>query len=191
MNRRLKKWYLHFLTTMPGEIGILARAKYYQTYVGNYVRIRTGVIITNPEKLKIGKCVNINHDTVIRAKYGVEIGDYTMISWRVNILSQNHNHRLNSTPFRFQGYTGKKVVIGKNCWVGCNVSILPGVTIGDNCVIGASSIITKNIPKNSVVVGVNKVIQTTSESYPPSINEFKQTQPPLPPEITYTPHSTA
>jgi len=161
---------------MPGDLGILTRAKYYKSYVGNYVLIRTGVIISDPKKLKIGKSVNINHDAVIRAKYGVEIGDYTMISWRVNILSQNHNHRINGIPFRFQGYSGDKVVIGKNCWIGCNVTILSGVKIGDNCVIGASSVITKDIPDNSVVVGVNKIVRTMCEPYSQSPLELVHSQ---------------
>ncbi len=51
------------------------------------------------------------------------------------------------------GYTSKPVKIGKYVWIGANVVILPGVEIGDNAVIGAGAIITKNIPANSVAVG--------------------------------------
>ena len=73
------------LKDLPGTIGILARAKYYKPFFGEYALIRQGVEITHPNMIKTGKQVNINHDTVIRARYGVSIGDYTMISWRCNI----------------------------------------------------------------------------------------------------------
>ena len=127
------------------------------------------MVISHPKYLRLGKHVNINQDTIIRSRYGVEIGDYTLVSWRCNILSQNHNHKLNGVPFRFQGYSGAKIKIGRNCWIGCNSTILPGVTIGDNCVTGANSVITRDIPANSVVVGVNRIIRTID---PQGINTY-------------------
>jgi acetyltransferase-like isoleucine patch superfamily enzyme len=48
---------------------------------------------------------------------------------------------------------GKEVIIGDNVWIGGNATILPGTTIGDNCVIGAGSVVTKSIPHNSLAVG--------------------------------------
>lgn len=45
------------------------------------------------------------------------------------------------------------VTIGNSVWIGCNVSILPGVTIGDNCTIGAGSVVTRDIPANSLAAG--------------------------------------
>jgi len=160
MNRRIKQLYLCLLRLLPTQIGILARAKHYKPFFGNHTLIRQGVIITHPQNMKTGRNVNINHDTVIRARYGVTIGDHTMISWRVNILSQNHRHNPNGVPYRYQGYEGTPIKIGSNCWIGCNATILPGVEIGDNCVIGASSVITKNVPDNSVIVGVDRLVKT-------------------------------
>ena len=159
MNRVLRRLYVFFLSFIPGRVGILLRARYYKPFIGNSALIRYGVVITHPENLKVGKMVSIGIDSFIRSAYGVTIGDYTMISWRVNILAQNHRHILNGIPYRFQGYTGAPIRIGSNCWIGCNVSILPGVTIGDNCVIGASSVITKDIPDDCIVVGVNRVVK--------------------------------
>ena len=55
---------------------------------------------------------------------------------------------------RYQGAQySLPVHIGENVWIGANVSILPGVTIGDNCVIGAGSVVTHSIPANSVTYG--------------------------------------
>lgn len=58
----------------------------------------------------------------------------------------------------------KPVHIGNNCWFGASVTVCPGVTIGDNCVIGAGSVVTKNIPPNSFAAGVPcKVIREITE----------------------------
>lgn len=98
---------------------------------------------------KIGKNVFINSCCHFQDNGGIEIGDGTMLGCRVVIATLNHDinpkTRLNSTP--------KPVKIGKNVWVGANCTILPGVTIGDNSVIGAGSVVVKDIPANSVAVG--------------------------------------
>lgn len=47
----------------------------------------------------------------------------------------------------------KPIIVGNNVWIGGNVTVLPGVVIGDNCVIGAGSVVTKDIPDNSLAVG--------------------------------------
>ena len=185
VNRRINELFVSLLRRIPSKFGNIARAKYYQKFVGNYALIRYGVIISHPKNLRLGNGVSIGYNTIIRAKNGVEIGDYTMISWRVNILSLNHNHCLNGVPFRFQGSSGEKVVIGQNCWIGCNVSIMSGVKIGDNCVIGASSVITKDIPDNSVVVGVNKIVRTLHAPYSQPPPELIQRQVHPPSQITH------
>lgn len=59
----------------------------------------------------------------------------------------------------------KPVTIGRNCWLGANVTVCPGVSIGDNCVIGAGSVVTRDIPANSLAVGVPcRVIREVNES---------------------------
>ena len=59
----------------------------------------------------------------------------------------------------------KPVKIGNDCWFGANVTVCPGVTIGDNCVIGAGSVVTRDIPANSFAAGVPcKVIRTITEA---------------------------
>lgn len=98
---------------------------------------------------KIGKKVFINSCCHFQDNGGIEIGDETMIGPRVSIVTLNHDinpaTRLNATP--------KPVKIGKNVWICADCTILPGVTIGDNSVIGAGSVVTKNVPDNVVVAG--------------------------------------
>ena len=98
---------------------------------------------------KIGKQVFINSCCHFQDNGGIEIGDGTMLGCRVVIATLNHDinpeTRINATP--------KPVKIGKKVWIGANCTILPGVTIGDNSVIGAGSVVVKSIPANSVAVG--------------------------------------
>lgn len=98
---------------------------------------------------KIGKCVFINSCCRFQDNGGIEIGDNTMIGPNVTIVTLNHDinpeTRINAVP--------KPVKIGKNVWIGADCTILPGVTIGENSVIGAGSVVTKDVADNVVVAG--------------------------------------
>lgn len=99
----------------------------------------------------LGKNVMINYDCVFLDVCPIQIGDYTLIGPGTHIYAACHcldpKKRRNNEEF------GKPVVIGKNVWIGGKCIILPGVTIGDNAVIGAGSVVTKDIPANVVAVG--------------------------------------
>lgn len=81
----------------------------------------------------------------------IYVGDHTMIGPNVIIATGGHPIL---PPLREQGYQyNLPVHIGRNCWLGAGVIILPGVTIGDNTVVGAGSVVTKDLPANVVAVG--------------------------------------
>ena len=98
---------------------------------------------------KLGKNVFINSCCRFQDNGGIEIGDKTMIGPNVTIVTVNHEinpeTRINAIP--------KPVKIGKNVWIGADCTILPGVTIGENSIIGAGSVVTKDVPANIVVAG--------------------------------------
>lgn len=96
----------------------------------------------------------------------IEIGADCLIGSDVLITDNDHGINLNLTgvPYREQPLTSSPVTIGKNVWIGEKVCILKGVKIGDNCVIGAGSVVTKSIPANCVAVGnPAKVIKRFSQ----------------------------
>ena len=81
----------------------------------------------------------------------IYVGDHTMIGPNVIIATGGHPVL---PELREQGYQyNMPVHIGRNCWIGAGAIILPGVTIGDNTVVGAGSVVTKDLPANVVAVG--------------------------------------
>lgn len=78
----------------------------------------------------------------------LEIGEDTIWAWNFNIQTGNHGF------IDRNEYEIKSIKIGKNCWIGGNVTILPGVQLGDNITIGANSVVTKSFPSNVVIAGV-------------------------------------
>ena len=98
-----------------------------------------------------GKNIYANFNLTLVDDTHIYIGDYTMIGPNVVISTAGHPilPELREKSYQFN----IPVHIGKNCWLGAGVIVLPGVTIGDNSVIGAGSIVTKDIPANVVAVG--------------------------------------
>jgi len=84
----------------------------------------------------------------------LEIGADTMIGAHSYVITENHGTQQKGVPYARQGYVGADVLIGKNVWIGCHVTILPGVTIGNNAIIGAGAVVTKNIPSGETWGGV-------------------------------------
>jgi acetyltransferase-like isoleucine patch superfamily enzyme len=78
---------------------------------------------------------------------GIEIEDGVMIGPESAMLTVNYE------PKNIRVVMTKKIRIKRNAWIGARVSILPGVTIGENAIIGTGSVVTKDIPDNSIAVG--------------------------------------
>ena len=98
-----------------------------------------------------GKCVYANFNFTAVDDTHIYVGDYTMFGPNVILATAGHPifPKLRTQAYQYN----MPVHIGKNCWLGAGVIVLPGVTIGDNTVIGAGSVVTKDIPSNVVAVG--------------------------------------
>lgn len=113
------------------------------------VRILTPFICDFGNRVKFGKGVFINHSAILSASGGIEFEDGVMVAPGVRIATINHDMNRRHTI-----YTYGKVTIKKNAWVGMNVTICPGVTIGKYAVIAAGAVVTKDVPDYAVVGGV-------------------------------------
>ena len=98
-----------------------------------------------------GKCVYANFNFTAVDDTHIYVGDYTMFGPNVILATAGHPilPKLRQEAYQYN----MPVHIGKNCWLGAGVIVLPGVTIGDNTVIGAGSVVTKDIPSNVVAIG--------------------------------------
>ena len=101
------------------------------------------------KNITIGKNVFINSCCKFQDQGGITIGDGCLIGHNVIITTLNHVEE----PSQRQSILPISVCIGKNVWIGANVTIVPGVTIGDNAIIGAGSTVVKSIPPNTIAVG--------------------------------------
>jgi acetyltransferase-like isoleucine patch superfamily enzyme len=109
------------------------------------------VIIHFPEKVSIGDNLSIAEFTHIWGRGKVEIGNNVLIASHVIITSQTHD---TFSPLMRLSQVDKPVVIKDNVWIGANAIILPGVCIGQGSIVGAGSVVTKDISPNSIVAGV-------------------------------------
>ena len=98
-----------------------------------------------------GKNVYANFNLTMVDDGHIYVGDYTMFAPGVIVATAGHPilPELRETVYQYN----MPVHIGKNCWIGAGAIILPGVTIGDQVVVGAGSVVTKDLPSNVVAVG--------------------------------------
>lgn len=113
------------------------------------VRILTPFICDFGNRVTFGKDVFINHSAILSASGGIEFEDGCMAAPGLRIATINHDMNERHTI-----YTYGKVTVKQNAWIGMNVTICPGVTIGKYAVVGAGAVITKDVPDYAVVAGV-------------------------------------
>lgn len=100
--------------------------------------------------ITVGKNVFINSCCNFQDQGGITIGDGSLIGHKAVLATLNHGF----APEDRGSLYPAPIIIGKNVWVGASATLLPGVTIGDNAIIAAGAVVTKNVPPNTVVAGV-------------------------------------
>ena len=121
--------------------------------IGKFVIMRASSNYYNPGKgIKIGDNFSIGDYSFFGAHGGIEIGNDVIMGQSIRFHAQNHYFDKDEL-IRLQGEHSKGIKIGNNCWIGSGVVFLDGVTVGDNVVIGANSLVCKDIPSNTLSVG--------------------------------------
>lgn len=102
--------------------------------------------------LEIGARGFVGYGAIVSAQERITIGNDVLIAEYVTIRDQEHRFECGATTWE-NGFDTAPIVIGNNVWLGAKVTVLKGVTIGNNVVVGANSVVTHDLPDNTVAVG--------------------------------------
>lgn len=161
-------WRLHF----PSKMRLLCTHKFQR--FGEGAEFRAGAYAICCSKISLGTRVVIRPGSMLFADprangAGITIEDDVMIGSGVHIYVHNHRFDDPQRPIIDQGhFDSKPVVLKRGCWIGAGAIILPGVTVGENAVVGAGSVVVKDVPARTVAVGnpakVVRVIEAPSDA---------------------------
>ena len=104
-------------------------------------------------RIQIGEDTRLNRGCTLTSYAQIRIEDFTIIGEFVSIRDANHGLK-RGEPMRFQPHTCEPILIGRDVWIGRGSCILPGVTIGEGAVIGANSVVNRDIPEFAIAAGV-------------------------------------
>ena len=142
---------------------------------GARVEIGEGCVLDNDltiecrGTLEIGRGTIFGHHCTVAALDSVVIGEDCLIAEMVSIRDHNHRFERLDVPYRDQGMEIAPVRIGRNVWLAAKVTVAAGVPIGDNTVVGANAVVTKDLPANAVAAGVPaRVLRLRSPGAPPA-----------------------
>ena len=146
-------WRLHFKSTMRK----LCVDKF--KFFGEGAEFRYGAYAVCCSKISLGQRVVVRPGCMFFADprpegAGITIEDDVMLGSGVHIYVHNHRFDAPNTPIIDQGYfASESVVLKRGCWIGAQAILLPGVTVGENSVVGAGAVVTRDVPSGAVVVG--------------------------------------
>lgn len=123
-------------------------------HIGAGAVIRDGVLLaTHGGWIRLGRNVTVHEYGIVYGFGGVEIGDDTRIAAATIFVAENHVFDDPGRQIR-DGLSGKGIRVGRDVWIGAGCRILDGVTIGDRAVVGAGSVVTRDVPAGMIVAGV-------------------------------------
>jgi acetyltransferase-like isoleucine patch superfamily enzyme len=134
------------VTLEIGRDAVLRLGRWSWIGHGTKIRVHEG-------EAEIGAKTVLGQECTISAFQHVSIGRECIVADRVMLIDFDHGVVETERPIRLQGIYKRDVRVGHNCWIGYGACILRGVTIGDNAIIGTSTVVTKDVPDNAVVAG--------------------------------------
>jgi acetyltransferase-like isoleucine patch superfamily enzyme len=124
--------------------------------LGRHVLLEPNVWLSGPgrARIRIGQGTFLNIGVMVAAAELVEIGEHCMLANGCFVSDASHRFDDPERPVPWQGFTSKGPTrLGDNVWCGANVVITSGVTVGERCVIGANSVVIRDVPPHSIAAG--------------------------------------
>ena len=134
--------------TMPYTDEYNALVKEIFGEIGEGSRVMTPTTVVRGKNVKIGKRVVVMNNSLFMSAGGITIEDDVLVAANSQLISNNHD------PQEHDILTCKPILLKRNCWIGAGATILPGVTVGENAIVGAGSVVTKDVEANTVVGGI-------------------------------------
>lgn len=170
----LPMWFVRLISNWwpNNRVTIKIRGFLFRPFIGKCgknFQVASGVTLLNAHKLVVGDDVYFSYDAWLNALGDLTIEDQVIVGPRVSISTLTHLYKDNS--FRFGKASSGPVKIGKGTWLAANASVKYGVTVGKGCLIGANSVVIKDVEDNKFVSGVPaKVIADCVEKDLDTIN---------------------
>ncbi len=123
-------------------------------FPGKKVRLYGKVTFLNKANIAIGTGCSMNHNVIIQGREQVVLGDYVTLSQGVMILDGGLSESEILRGVQVKSHYARPVVIKDHVWIGAGAIILPGVTVGESAIVGAGSVVTKNVQSGWLVAGV-------------------------------------
>lgn len=120
---------------------------------GQNVNVHQGAVFGTGRNLRVGNESNLGVNARINGRGGVSLGEHVLMGPDIIIYSGTHTFSDISVPIQKQEMRYAPVIVGNDVWLGARVIIMPGVTIGDGCIVGANSVVTKDLPPYSICAG--------------------------------------
>jgi carbonic anhydrase/acetyltransferase-like protein (isoleucine patch superfamily) len=138
--------------------GVVSRCRFGRIRLGHFTRLATGVCLEaigesleEPARITIGDFTRVGEGTRIHARRGVTIGSHCAISWNCTIADLGMPEV--EANAESKDLPASPIVIEDHVWIGCNVRVLGGVTIGTGAVVSAGSVVTSDVPPATLVAG--------------------------------------
>ena len=112
------------------------------------------ITISNPKNISFGNRVSVHQYSLFDSTDEIIIGDKVAIGSHCSFITSSHNFNQLNIAIKDQGINAKKILIPDNVWISNGVTVLQGVKIGKNSIIGAKSLVNKDIPENVIAAGV-------------------------------------
>ena len=174
----LKEIGFALLSGLPGASGCAVRRMVYRRslkHLGAGSVLKKGFRTLNPQLISIGANCRFATNVFINGGGGVTIGNWVGIGPDSKVWSVNHRFDDPEQPLLLQGYEKAPVVIEDDVWLGANVFIAPGVTIGRGAIIAAGAVLNKSIPAFALVCGnPGRVIGWRKKPKPPNAEAVDQ-----------------
>lgn len=152
----MDKLFNELLRHLPDRYGNTVRRAWLARRCHRYGRgsiIARGCRVLAPDRLSVGDGVVVARDVTLDARGGMELREGALLGFESILLTETHNSGQMGVPVQSQGMHRAPVLIGERAWLGMRVMVLPGVTIGADAIVGAGSLVTRDVEPGTVVAG--------------------------------------